>query len=196
MVAGISRNSTAFDNDTITTVVKNGQQEEVTITPGFLPKTQRIVFLATKADKRRPLAWLYYIWGSPNQSPSFLRYIDDVEKKMTVFVRMEWMMLMRPVMIIKMGEIELMMMTSSTMVVIYFHFLLITFTSKYLYIFFSTMQSVYDKHKTDRVFWPPLSQELAWYLPTALLAMKGIWTETWISSYFGIIMTTASRKSR
>ena len=58
------------------------------------------------------------------------------------------------------------------------------------------MQSVYDEHKTDRVFWPPLSRELAWYLPTALLAMKGIWTETWISSYFGIIMTTASRKSR
>lgn len=56
------------------------------------------------------------------------------------------------------------------------------------------MQSVYDEHKTDRVFWPPLSRELACYLPTALLAVKGIWTETWISSYFGIIMTTQEEK--
>ena len=42
--------------------------------------------MATKADKRRPLAWLYHRLGKANESPSFLRYIDDVRKRMTVFI--------------------------------------------------------------------------------------------------------------
>ena len=85
-VAGITRSSEAFNSDEITTVVTHRTTAEVTITPSFLLKTKHIAFLATKADKRRPLAWLYYRWGQANQSPSFLRYIEDVENRLTVYV--------------------------------------------------------------------------------------------------------------
>ena len=33
-----------------------------------------------------PLAWLYYRWGKENESPNFLRFIDDVKNRMTVFI--------------------------------------------------------------------------------------------------------------
>ncbi len=85
-VAGLSRKSTAFESDDIVVLVKDGKEEEATVTPSFLLKTRRTVFLATKADKRRPLAWLYYQWGKSNESPSFLRYMDNVEERMTVFI--------------------------------------------------------------------------------------------------------------
>ncbi|MGB0368676.1 MAG: hypothetical protein ACPGD8_04680, partial [Flavobacteriales bacterium] len=49
-------------------------------------KTKRIAFLATKADKRRALAWLYYRWGKHDESPSFLRFMDDVENRVHVFI--------------------------------------------------------------------------------------------------------------
>lgn len=85
-VAGLTRKSTAFGSDEIVVTVKDRNEEEATITPNFLLKTKRTVFLATKADKRRPLAWLYYKWGKATESPSFLRYMDDVEQRMTVFI--------------------------------------------------------------------------------------------------------------
>ncbi|MEZ5003867.1 MAG: hypothetical protein R2730_12630 [Chitinophagales bacterium] len=85
-VAAITRKSTAFDSEDIMVVVNDRRQEELTISPHFLKKSNRIAFLATKADKRRPLAWLYSRWGSPNESPSFLRYVEDVAIRMTVFV--------------------------------------------------------------------------------------------------------------
>ncbi len=85
-VAGITRNSSAFDSKEAITVVKDRNDYEVSATPHFLLKTKRVVFIATKANKRRPLAWLYYKWGSPDQSPSFLRYMENVEKRMTVYV--------------------------------------------------------------------------------------------------------------
>lgn len=85
-VAGISRNSPAFQSKQYVTLVEDREEPEVTITPYFLSFSQRIAFLATKSDKRRPLAWLFYPWGKRDESPSFLRYIDNIEKKMTVFV--------------------------------------------------------------------------------------------------------------
>ena len=85
-VAGLTRKSSAFGSDDIVVMVRDQKEEEATITPNFLLKTRRTVFLATKSDKRRPLAWLYYKWGKPGESPSFLRYMDDVEQRMTVFI--------------------------------------------------------------------------------------------------------------
>lgn len=85
-VAGISRNSEAFDSEEIGVIVQLQKEKELTLTPTFIKKSKRIAFLATKADKRRPLAWLFYRWGKSNESPSFLRYMDDVENRMTVFV--------------------------------------------------------------------------------------------------------------
>ena len=85
-IAGISRISKAFDSNEIVTIVKNQREIELTFTPSFLKKSSRIAFLATKAEKRRPLAWLFYKWGKANESPSFLRYIEDVENKMIVFI--------------------------------------------------------------------------------------------------------------
>lgn len=85
-VAGLTRKSTAFQSDAIVTVVQDRTEEEATVTPSFLLKSSRVVFLATKADKRRPLAWLYYKWGREQESPSFLRYMDNVEERMTVFI--------------------------------------------------------------------------------------------------------------
>lgn len=85
-VAGIERRSKAFDTDAISVPVSIRKEPEVTVTPSFLLQSRYIAFLATKADKRRPLAWLYAIWGKSNESPSFLRFIDNVPERMTVFI--------------------------------------------------------------------------------------------------------------
>lgn len=85
-VAGLTRKSTAFESDDIVVVVRDRKEEEATVTPSFLLKTRRTVFLATKADKRRPLAWLFYRWSKSNESPSFLRFMENVEQRMTVFI--------------------------------------------------------------------------------------------------------------
>ncbi len=85
-VAAITRQSAAFHSDKISVVVYEGDEIEVTVTPQFLMQTKRIAFLATKADKRRALAWLFSKWGKPNESPSFLRHMDNVEERMTVFI--------------------------------------------------------------------------------------------------------------
>lgn len=85
-VAGITRFSDAFDVDEIGCIVHDRKEKELTLTPTFIKKTKRIAFLATKAEKRRALAWLYYRWGKHDESPSFLRYMDDVENRLQVFV--------------------------------------------------------------------------------------------------------------
>jgi len=85
-IAGIERKSKAFDSKDITTLVTIDKEKELTATPFFLLKTKRIAFLATKADKRRPLAWLYSPDGKPNESPSFIRFIDTKKQRITVFV--------------------------------------------------------------------------------------------------------------
>lgn len=85
-VAGVSRNSEAFYSQDLVTIVDDLGEPELTGTPHFLAKAKRIAFLATKSDKRRPLAWLYYRWGKANESPSFLRHINDVRERMTVFI--------------------------------------------------------------------------------------------------------------
>ena len=85
-VAGITRNSVSFDSQDIMVVVEDRNESEITSTPYFIMQSKRIAFLATKADKRRPLAWLYSRWGKPNESPSFLRHIEGVKQKMTVFI--------------------------------------------------------------------------------------------------------------
>ncbi len=85
-VAGITECSAAFGSDNIVVVVNDSDEPELTFTPSFLKRSQRIVFLATKADKRKPLANLFYRWANPDQSPGFLRFIPDVEHRMTVFI--------------------------------------------------------------------------------------------------------------
>ncbi|MGH1338636.1 MAG: 6-phosphogluconolactonase [Aureispira sp.] len=87
-VAGVSRNSIAFDSNEPVVIVEDHDsgELEITGTPTFLSKAKRIAFLATKSDKRRPLAWLYHRLGKANESPSFLRYIDRVGDRMTVFI--------------------------------------------------------------------------------------------------------------
>jgi len=85
-VAGITRNSSAFKSKEICVVVEDEHEEELTFTPYFLSQSKRVAFLATKADKRRPLAWLFYRWARKNESPGFLRYIENVKEKMTVFI--------------------------------------------------------------------------------------------------------------
>lgn len=87
-VAGVSRNSIAFDSNKPVVIVEDNDsgELEITGTPNFLSKAKQIAFLATKSDKRRPLAWLYHRLGKANESPSFLRYIDRVEERMTVFI--------------------------------------------------------------------------------------------------------------
>ena len=86
-VAGIERNSKAFDSKEIAVVVTNSRRErEVTGTPYFLLRSKRIAFLATKSDKRRMLAWLYSVDAHQNESPGFLRYLPNVQKRMTVFI--------------------------------------------------------------------------------------------------------------
>jgi 6-phosphogluconolactonase/glucosamine-6-phosphate isomerase/deaminase len=86
LVAGITRRSKAFKSRDITVLVDDTSETELTYTPFFLKKSRRIAFLATKAEKRRPLAWLFYRWAKENESPSFLRFIDDVDERMTVFI--------------------------------------------------------------------------------------------------------------
>lgn len=85
-VAGITRYSKAFEVEDIGCIVHDRGEKELTLTPYFIKKTRRIAFLATKAEKRRALAWLYYRWGKHDESPSFLRFMDDVEKRLIVFV--------------------------------------------------------------------------------------------------------------
>jgi 6-phosphogluconolactonase/glucosamine-6-phosphate isomerase/deaminase len=85
-VAGIERSSKAFGSKEIAVVVNTRKEKEVTGTPYFLSKSKRIAFLATKADKRRPLAWLYGIDAHEKESPGFLRFIPNVERRMTVFI--------------------------------------------------------------------------------------------------------------
>lgn len=85
-VAGIVRESTAFGSHELVVKVTDTDEPELTFTPHFLMQSHRIAFLATKADKRRALAWLYYKWATPDKSPEFLRFIDDVESRMKVFV--------------------------------------------------------------------------------------------------------------
>ena len=85
-VAGITKHSTAFNSNDLVVLVNDTEEPELTYTPSFLKKSARIAFLATKSDKRMPLAWLYYRWGKENESPSFLRFIDNVKKRMTVFI--------------------------------------------------------------------------------------------------------------
>lgn len=85
-VAGISRTSEIFDSENIVEVVHDRKQTEVTVTPHFLNRSKRLAFLATKADKRRALAWLLDQNGLATESPSFLRHMDDVEKRMTLFI--------------------------------------------------------------------------------------------------------------
>lgn len=85
-IGGIERNSKAFDSSEIYTIVMLGKEKEITATPQFLLQSNRIAFLATKSDKRRPLAWLYSTTGKPNESPSFIRHIKQVKSKLTVFM--------------------------------------------------------------------------------------------------------------
>lgn len=85
-VAGIERGSPAFKSREIAVVVNTRKEKEVTGTPYFLMRSKRVAFLATKADKRRPLAWLYAVDAHEKESPGFLRYIPNVEKRMTVFI--------------------------------------------------------------------------------------------------------------
>lgn len=85
-VAAIERNSEAFNSKEIAVLVGKEGEMELTATPHFLMQSERIAFLATKADKRRPLAWLYSHKTKINESPGFLRHIPDVDKKMTVFI--------------------------------------------------------------------------------------------------------------
>lgn len=85
-VAGITRYSKAFEVEEIGCIVHDRKEKELTLTPWFILKSSRIAFLATKADKRRALAWLYYRWGNTNESPSFLRLMKNSKKRLKVFV--------------------------------------------------------------------------------------------------------------
>lgn len=85
-VAGIARESAAFDSTEKVILVNDLGEPEVTGTPHFILQSKRIAFLATKSDKRRPLAWLYSRWGRADQSPSFLRFMPHVKQRMTVFI--------------------------------------------------------------------------------------------------------------
>ena len=85
-VAGITRYSKAFEVEEIGCVVHDRKEKELTLTPWFILKSKRIAFLATKSDKRRALAWLYYRWGNTNESPSFLRLVKDSKKRLKIFI--------------------------------------------------------------------------------------------------------------
>ncbi len=85
-VAGISRNSEAFESEEIATIINDRKQQEITITPSALCKSGRIAFIVTKSEKRRALARLLRRTGLPDESPSFLRHMEEVEKRMTVHV--------------------------------------------------------------------------------------------------------------
>lgn len=86
-IAGITRNSTAFESGDIMCLVHDENEEpEITVTPHFLLKSQRIAYMATRAKKRRSLAWLYSKYSHSHESPSFLRYIKNVNEKLNVFI--------------------------------------------------------------------------------------------------------------
>ncbi len=85
-IAGIERNSKAFESKDVSTLVLLNKEKEITTTPYFLQQTKRIAFLATKSDKRRPLAWLYSTTAKSTESPSFIRFIDNVKERLTVFI--------------------------------------------------------------------------------------------------------------
>lgn len=85
-VAGIERNSKTFGSKEIAEIVTINKEKELTTTPYFLMQSRHIAFLATKADKRRPLAWLYCTTGKPDESPSFIRFIDNLKNRVTVFI--------------------------------------------------------------------------------------------------------------
>lgn len=85
-VANITRNSEIFDSENILEIVEVRKQKRLTVTPFFLKKSRRIAFLATKADKRRPLVWLLDYHSKINESPSFLRFIPEVEKRLTIYI--------------------------------------------------------------------------------------------------------------
>ena len=85
-VAAIERRSKTFESTDIATVVTTAREKELTGTPYFLLCSKRIAFLATKADKRRPLAWLYAVDARINESPGFLRFLPNVQKRLTVFI--------------------------------------------------------------------------------------------------------------
>lgn len=85
-VAGITRRSDIFGSTNIVEIVNDRREKEITLTPFFINKSKRIAFLATKADKRRPLAWLLHKYSKPDESPGFLRFMDEVEKRLTVFI--------------------------------------------------------------------------------------------------------------
>ena len=86
-VAGVSRNNTAiFESEELVEIVDAYGEKEISGTPHFLMQAKRIVFLATKVNKRRPLAMLYHKNAKKNESPSFLRFIPDVENRICVFV--------------------------------------------------------------------------------------------------------------
>lgn len=85
-VAAIDRNSKAFDSSDIAVVINSRREKELTGTPQFLLKSRRVAFLATKADKRRPLAWLYAVEPKADESPGFLRFLPALQKRMTVFI--------------------------------------------------------------------------------------------------------------
>jgi pimeloyl-ACP methyl ester carboxylesterase len=85
-VAGIERDSKAFESSDIAAVVTLNRLKELTGTPQFLLRSKRIAFLATKADKRRTLAWLYAVDAKAYESPGFLRYLPNIQKRMTVFI--------------------------------------------------------------------------------------------------------------
>ena len=86
-VAGITRNSASFSSKDIMVIVEDlGQELEITVTPHFLLQSTNIAYMATKAKKRRSLAWLYSKYSLKNESPSFLRFIKDVNKRLNVFI--------------------------------------------------------------------------------------------------------------
>lgn len=85
-VAGIERNCKSFLSKELTEVVYIKKEKELTITPFFLKQSKHIAFLATKSEKRRPLAWLFSTNGKDNESPSFLRFIDNVKERLTVYI--------------------------------------------------------------------------------------------------------------
>ena len=85
-IAGIERNSKTFDSKEIAAIVTINKETELTTTPYFLMHSKRIAFLATKSEKRRPLAWLYSTNGKADESPSFIRHIENVKNRVTVFI--------------------------------------------------------------------------------------------------------------
>ncbi len=85
-VAAIKRRSKAFQSKDLVVYVDDTEEPEVTGTPYLLKKSKRIAFLATKSDKRRPLAWLFSRWAPDYLSPSFLRYMDHMKERLMVFI--------------------------------------------------------------------------------------------------------------